>query len=62
MCEKDEFRCPNDLFGRCMPLRYLCDNYDDCDDGFDEKNCSTSENVHAHCFIISGLVVYIYYV
>jgi hypothetical protein len=24
-----------------MPLRYLCDNYDDCDDGFDEKNCST---------------------
>ena len=54
LCEEDEFQCPNDLFGRCMPLRYLCDNIDDCDDGFDEQNCSTSENepsVHPYCLV-----------
>ena len=34
-----------------MPLYYLCDNITDCDDRFDEQNCSTSENepnVHAY--------------
>ena len=47
-CEKDEFQCPND--SRCLPLGFLCDDFFDCDDGFDEQNCPESENelnVHA---------------
>ena len=52
-CDEDEFHCPNDLPGRCFPLAYLCDDIVDCDDEFDEQNCSKSENeldVHACIF------------
>ena len=44
-CTEDEFRCPDDEFLSCFPNTYLCDSFTDCDDGFDEQNCSTSENI-----------------
>ena len=43
-CDEDEFRCPGRMY--CMPNRYLCDTYNDCPDGFDEQNCSTSKTIH----------------
>ena len=45
VCRLDEFRCLEDDFGfpRCLPLTFLCDSYNDCPDGSDEQNCSTSK-------------------
>ena len=45
-CDEDEFLCPNDAYPHCIPHSYLCDSYDDCSDGYDELNCSTSEETH----------------
>lgn len=36
-CTTEEFKCSN---GNCIPLHYVCDNYDDCGDHFDEMGCS----------------------
>ena len=40
-CEDGEFRCPGESY--CQPNVFLCDSYNDCQDGFDEKNCSKGE-------------------
>ena len=53
-CDEDEFQCPNDLSRRCFPLTYLCDDFIDCDDGFDEQNCPESENECIHAFSLNG--------
>ena len=44
-CEEDEFQCPNDEYRHCISLASLCDSYSDCSDGYDEQNCSKSENI-----------------
>ena len=41
VCGEDEFQCPS---GQCFPLTYLCDDFADCSDGFDEQNCPESKN------------------
>ena len=45
-CDEDDFLCPNDEYLHCIPYSYLCDSEDDCLDGYDELNCSTSEETH----------------
>lgn len=37
-CGPDEFQCQKG----CIPKRFVCDNYFDCSDGFDEQNCIPS--------------------
>lgn len=40
-CSSDEFECKS---GECVPVRFLCDLYDDCTDGSDEtqEQCNVS--------------------
>ena len=40
-CADDEFQCPDDGYGRCYPLTYLCDSVTDCSSGWDEQDCSS---------------------
>ncbi len=39
-CKKDKFTCKS---GKCIPLTYRCDIYEDCDDGEDEEGCAALE-------------------
>ena len=36
-CDYNEFECENN--GNCIPSSYKCDDYDDCGDNSDERNC-----------------------
>ena len=36
-CQHDEFLCDDQL--RCINTNYTCDDFSDCDDDSDEKNC-----------------------
>ncbi|XP_030628050.1 low-density lipoprotein receptor-related protein 1B [Chanos chanos] len=40
LCNGSFFMCAN---GRCVPLRSVCDQRDDCGDGSDERNCNLNE-------------------
>ena len=37
-CRDDQFQCANT--GRCIPANWICDGYNNCGDGSDERNCS----------------------
>ncbi|MCI4378616.1 hypothetical protein PGIGA_G00218010, partial [Pangasianodon gigas] len=57
-CTSDEFKCGN---SQCIPLQYVCDDYDDCGDQTDELGCnsgsgrSCSENLCEHnCTELTG--------
>ena len=39
-CEDDEIACPETK--KCIPVHWLCDEYTDCDNDWDEINCSES--------------------
>ena len=43
-CRDDEFKCPKDYYDICYSNTYLCDTYIDCEDGYDENNCSVGEH------------------
>ncbi|XP_031568638.1 low-density lipoprotein receptor 2-like isoform X2 [Actinia tenebrosa] len=34
-CQLDRYRCGT----KCIPLKWICDGYNDCDDNLDERNC-----------------------
>ena len=36
-CEANQFSCKSEAY--CIPNRWVCDGYDDCKDGSDEKDC-----------------------
>ena len=36
-CEANQFSCKSEVY--CIPNRWVCDGYDDCRDGSDEKDC-----------------------
>ena len=43
-CSKEQYSCPippgSEYLGKCIKRTMLCDNYTDCDGGFDEMNCT----------------------
>ena len=50
-CGADTFECGD---GTCIPMAYVCDNENDCDDGSDETYCGETKccinAVVANCF------------
>ena len=39
-CGADTFECGD---GTCIPMAYVCDNENDCDDGSDETYCGETK-------------------
>ena len=52
-CEADEFQCAN---GGCIDLEWRCDNFPDCHDMSDERNCSIGKV----CCTIVSLVTFMF--
>ena len=38
-CGSEEWTCKSHN-GECIPLSWVCDDHEDCDDKSDEKDCS----------------------
>jgi len=49
-CHNDEFECGD---GSCVPLAYVCDNDQDCEDGSDEHYCGGVEDEYLPVFEIT---------
>ena len=43
-CKPSAFKCS--ATAKCVPGRYECDGYSDCDDGSDEQYCSCKILLH----------------
>ena len=41
-CQPEEFQCKQEIY--CIPERWRCDNYIDCNDGTDEMDCELTWN------------------
>lgn len=46
ICTSNEFKCDD---GRCVPLRWRCDQETDCNGSEDEKDCSDIGNSNREC-------------
>ena len=49
-CDYNEFECENN--GNCIPSSYKCDDYDDCGDNSDERNCPGNAKAILNTFFI----------
>ena len=48
-CDSDSFECENSV---CIFSEYKCDNYDDCGDNSDERNCPGNAKAILNTFFI----------
>ncbi len=44
-CSIKEFPCKTREGTKCMPLMFKCDNFQDCDDNEDERDCGTGGTI-----------------
>ena len=44
-CKRGYFQCPSDgHLGQCYPSYLTCNGHEECEDGYDEENCTIGES------------------
>ena len=43
-CGAEEWTCASGK-GQCIPMAWVCDEHEDCDDASDEQVCSKKEDI-----------------